>query len=85
MGRWGLVIVLAVLSVGWLFPLSLAASWLIEWCEHEAANTHGQHSFPYLSAARSAFNVAAAWLAVVALFWSVVAGRLAFVQAEKNS
>jgi hypothetical protein len=74
--RWGLLVLLVLISTGWLVPLSAAVEWLLRWCENEQMNAHGQHSFPYLAAARDAFTVAGWWLGLVVLSWSVAAGRL---------
>jgi hypothetical protein len=73
--RWILVFLAALVSIGWLAPLYFSFDCLITWCEHEGAGTHGQHSFPYLSAARQAFAVAALWAGVVGFGWAMALGR----------
>jgi len=82
MKRWALIVVVALLSVGWLVPLSAAVDCLVTWCEHEETDAHGQHSFPYLAFARDAFALAWVWIAVVGLFWSVTAGRRCLVKTS---
>jgi hypothetical protein len=78
--RWVLILALSLVSVGWLVPLFLSVDWLITWCEHERINAHGQHSFPYLSAARNAFLVAGMWLGLVVFSWTLIVGWLGLVR-----
>jgi hypothetical protein len=61
------VLAISLVAVGWLVPLALGIDFLLTWCEHEQAQAHAQHNFPYLRSARDAFTVAGAWFFFVAL------------------
>jgi hypothetical protein len=77
MRKFAFVIVIPLLSIGWLAPLWFAVDCLITWANHEQLALHANNSFPYLSIAHNSFQLAFVWLGIVVLFWSVYLGSLA--------
>ena len=63
-------------SIGWLAPLGIAISWLLRWCEQEQTGAHSD-SFPYLGFVGPTLVVAAIWLVLVMVAWSLVLRGLA--------
>ena len=78
--RWGLVIALSLLSVGWLLPLYFSVDCFIEWAEREQRGALDPHGFPYLSTARYFFTAACVWVGIVVLYWSVILGWMFLVK-----
>ena len=65
------LMLLLLLSSGWLLPMCVGVKCLItsNW-EQIRGRSYG--SFPYLSFAEDAFDVAFIWLTAVVLTWSVI-------------
>jgi hypothetical protein len=57
------VIVLALLSAGWLFPAFVTYSWFI-------ASKDPRNSFPFLQSSAYMFGVTCVWLGIVIALWS---------------
>lgn len=73
------VLLLSVVSAGWLLPLYLAGAafkaYLQTELEPRIMGLQPTHSFPILYACQFWFTIAALWLAGVIVFWVVYAMR----------
>lgn len=61
---------IAILSVGWLWPMWVALRWWQLGMEEAARGNPIMNSFPYLHESRQLLAIAFAWLAVVVVLWA---------------
>jgi hypothetical protein len=69
--RWSVIAAaLSILSVGWLVPLFLAASFYLAGFEILIRGRDSANSFPYFQAGWDALRLGSAWCSLSALVWA---------------
>jgi len=75
-------------NIGWLFPVYLCISSIIDWCRLEASpviyGTEGLvNGFPFLQFAEEMLNVTCVWLGIVIAFHTLMRARIRTQQTQR--
>ncbi len=66
------IVFIAILSAGWLLPLSIAYYTLLDWLYYTKFSEDGADFTLNIEFSQGLFNVAAFWLGIVICIWSII-------------
>ncbi len=71
------IVIIVLLSAGWIYPLFFSVRTLLDWCRLEASpvvygTERTLNSFPFLHASQQALGLGVVWCAISLTAWMVV-------------